>query len=123
MSTRMKQLLIWTPRLLGILFALFLSIFALDVFGAGYTIGETLIALFMHLLPTFALLIALALAWRWQWVGAVVFLGFVAWYLIDTWGQAPFLVLLFICGPPLVVGLFYLVDWFYRAELQPTPAA
>ncbi|MCB0107813.1 MAG: hypothetical protein KDE53_17955 [Caldilineaceae bacterium] len=118
MSTRTKQWLIWSPRLLGILFALFLSIFALDVFGAGYTVWETVLALLIHLIPTFALLIALALAWRWQWVGAVIFLGFATWYLVETWGQAQLFVLLMICGPPLLVGLLYLFDWFYRAELR-----
>ena len=120
MNKHLKQLLVWTPRVLGILFALFLSIFALDVFGAGYTIGETIVALFMHLIPTFVLLIALGLAWRWQWVGALVFLGFVAWYLIQAWGNFPFFVLLLIAGPPLLIGLLYLVDWFYEAELHAT---
>ena len=122
MSTRTKQLLLWTPRVLGILFAIFLSLFALDVFGAGYGLWETALALSIHLIPTFALLIALVLAWRWQWIGAVVFLGFSGWYLIETWGDATFTALLAICGPPLVVGLLYLFDWFYRAELQPTSA-
>ena len=37
-----KQLLFWTPRILGILFALFLSMFALDVFGEGYGFWGTL---------------------------------------------------------------------------------
>lgn len=122
MSTRMKQWLIWSPRVLGLLFALFLSIFALDVFGAGYSVWETVLALLIHLIPTLALLLALALAWRWQWIGAFVFLGFVAWYVVETWGQADLIVLLMICGPPLVVGLLYLLDWFYRAELRSLPA-
>ncbi len=119
MNTTLKRLLIWTPRVLGILFALFLSIFALDVFGIGYTISETVIALLMHLIPTFVLLIALALAWRWTWVGAVAYLGFVAWYLLQAWGSFPVAVLLLVTGPPLVVGVLYLVDWLYRAELWP----
>jgi len=119
MNTNLKRLLIWTPRVLSILFALFLSLFALDVFGAGYTLTETLIALFMHLIPTFVLLLALAVAWRWEWVGAVIFLGFAVWYLWEAWGNFPFFVLLIIAGPPLLIGLLYLVDWRYRAELRP----
>lgn len=118
MSTTSKRLLIWTPRILGVLFALFLSIFALDVFGAGYTIGETILALLIHLMPTIVLLIALALAWRWPWVGALLFLGFVGWYLWEAWGHFPLVTLGMIAGPPLVVGLLYLVDWLYRAELR-----
>lgn len=119
MNTGLKQLLLWAPRVLGILFALFLSIFALDVFSEGYTVGELFVALFMHLIPTFILLIALAVAWRWEWVGALVFFGFVAWYLSEAWGQFPLPTLLLISGPPLLVGVLYLVDWFYRTQLRP----
>jgi hypothetical protein len=35
MNIPLKQLLFWTPRVLGILFAAFVSMFALDVFGKG----------------------------------------------------------------------------------------
>ena len=119
MNTNLKRLLIWAPRVLSILFALFLSLFALHVFGAGYTFTETLIALFMHLIPTFVLLLGLVLAWRWEWVGAVIFLGFAAWYLVEAWGSFSVVVLLSIAGPPLLIGLLYLIDWRYRAELRP----
>lgn len=119
MNIILKRLLIWTPRVLGLLFALFLSIFALDVFGVGYTIGETVIALLMHLIPTFVLLLALALAWRWAWIGALTFLGFGIWYLAEAAGSFPFITLLLIAGPALLVGGLYLVDWLYRAELRP----
>ena len=37
--------LFWTPRVAGILFVLFLSIFALDVFGETRGFWETLLAL------------------------------------------------------------------------------
>jgi hypothetical protein len=120
MNTNRKRLLIWTPRVLGLLFALFLSLFALDVFGAGYSVGETIVALFMHLIPTFILLIALALAWRWELAGAIIFIGFCTWYITISWGSAPLMTLVIICGPPLLVGVLYLVDWFYRAELRQT---
>lgn len=120
MNTRLKRLLLWTPRVLAILFALFLSLFALDVFGVGYTISETIIALLMHLLPTFALLLVLALAWRWPAVGALGFLGFAAWYLHMAWGNFPVMVLLLIAGPPLLIGLLYLLDWHYWTQLRTT---
>ena len=35
MKKSAKQWLFWTPRVLAMLFAAFVSIFALDVFGAG----------------------------------------------------------------------------------------
>jgi hypothetical protein len=102
---------------MAILFALFLSMFALDVFGEGYSFWETILALFMHLIPVYILVIALALAWRWEWVGALIFLGFSVLYLITAGGQhwSAYLV---VAGPPLLIGLLFLFNWFYKPKLQ-----
>ena len=45
MRQPVKRLLFWMPRILGILVAAFVSIFAFDVFGEGYTVWETIAAL------------------------------------------------------------------------------
>jgi hypothetical protein len=45
-------------------FAVFISMFELDVFGAGYGFLNTIIALLMHLIPTVIILIVLAVSWR-----------------------------------------------------------
>ena len=70
-----KKILYWTPRGLCIAFILFLSMFAMDVFGEGLGFWQTAIALCMHLIPSFVLVLILALAWRWEWIGAVAFSG------------------------------------------------
>jgi hypothetical protein len=118
----MKRILFWTPRVLGILFALFVSMFALDVFAAGYGLWGTLVALFMHLMPVYPLIIGLALSWRWPWVGALLFIGFSIWYLVIAWGPFPLVANLIrvwpLAGPSLLVGLLFLFDWFYQAKLQ-----
>jgi hypothetical protein len=67
------RLLYWSPRVLTIAFIAFVSMFALDVFTEGRGFRETLLALAMHLIPSFVLIGALLLAWRWEWVGATVF--------------------------------------------------
>jgi hypothetical protein len=54
---------------LGIVFILFVSVFAGDVFGEGNSILETLTALVIHLIPSFLLLAALLISWRWSWAG------------------------------------------------------
>ena len=54
MSRNAKLALFWTPRILCIVFALFLSLFSLDVFGEGYGFWETLLALLIHLVPGLA---------------------------------------------------------------------
>jgi hypothetical protein len=122
MNSKWTPVARWTPRILGLLFALFISIFALDVFGEGYSIWQTMVALFMHLLPVFVLLIGLALAWRWEWVGAVAFIGFCLWYLVAFGGSFPASVYLLMAGLPFLIGLLFLLDWFYLPR-QRTPAS
>ncbi|MBX3011601.1 MAG: hypothetical protein KF832_08830 [Caldilineaceae bacterium] len=120
MQQPVKRILFWTPRVLSLLFALFLSLFALDVFGAGYGFWQTILALLIHLLPVYVLLIILALAWRWEWIGALGFIGFAIWYLAMTWGTFPLTVYLGMVGAPILVGLFWLIDWRYHTRLHTT---
>lgn len=117
----MKQrILYWTPRVLSILFALFVSLFALDVFGMGYGFWGTFLALLIHLVPVFVLLLGLALAWRWEWIGALIFGGFSIWYIAAFWGRFPPFVYVIMAGIPLVVALFWLIDWRYHPTRQNT---
>jgi hypothetical protein len=97
--------------------------FALDVFGEGYGFWKTLIALTMHLLPSFVLIFALILAWRWEWVGAALFGA--AGTLYVTWVFArpipPAIRLnwiVTIAGPAFVVAALFLVDWLKRSEIH-----
>jgi hypothetical protein len=48
-------------------------------------------------------------------------MGFSAWYLAAFWGQFPRSVYLLMAGVPFVVGVLWLVDWLYRAELRTAP--
>lgn len=111
------RLLFWTPRILCILFAAFVSIFALDVFGEGYSFWETIVALAMHMIPTAVVLIALAIAWRWEWVGGLLFIALGAVYIL-IFPQGHWSAHLFISGPLFLVGILFLVDWWYRARLR-----
>jgi hypothetical protein len=114
----LRRALFWTPRVLGLLFAGFLSLFALDVFSAGYSFWETVAALLIHLIPTAVLLVVLALSWRWPWVGTIGFIGFAVWYLAAFWAQFPASVYLMLAGLPFLLGLLFLVDWWYRGTLR-----
>ncbi|MCL4859123.1 MAG: hypothetical protein KJZ93_06935 [Caldilineaceae bacterium] len=115
----LKRILFWAPRALGILFALFVSLFALDVFGVGYSFWETILALLIHLVPVYLILIALAIGWRWERVGSVLFVALGALYMITAWGQFAWGVYLVIAGPAFLIGILFLVDWFYRTEMRP----
>src|SRR5664280_249579 len=66
MKTSTKRFLFWTPRIICILFACFISIFALDVFQENHGFWNTLLALLIHLIPTGLLLLILALGMGWS---------------------------------------------------------
>ena len=118
MSTTVKRLLYWTPRVLCLLFAAFISLFALDVFGEGYGFWETIGALLIHLIPTWLVLIALALAWRWEWVGALLLVGLGMGYVIMAWGRFDPIAYLLISGPLFLAGILFLLNWLFRAEIR-----
>jgi hypothetical protein len=86
MKIRTQPLLFWTPRILCLAFALFVSTFALDVFAEGNGFWKTALALLVHLIPTGIILVVLAVSWRWQWMGAIFFPALGLWYLLTTWG-------------------------------------
>ena len=119
MNQRSMKILYWTPRILCLLFAAFISIFALDVFSEGYSFVETVVALIMHLVPTFIVLIVLAISWRWEWVGAVIFatLGvlFIAW---DP-GRFPLSAYVIMTTPLFLIAGLFLANWVLRAKIRP----
>ncbi len=57
-----KKFLYWLPRILGILFALFISIFALDSFGEGIPFPEAIVGFLIHLVPTYIMIVVLLIA-------------------------------------------------------------
>lgn len=119
LTRRMSAWLRWTPRAGALLFALFMSIFALDVFGMGGGFWATALAFFMHLMPTFIVLALLVVAWRWPWVGGAALLLAAGLFLLrwgPGWGGDWMLYLLFI-GTPVAMGLLFLANWWLRGEL------
>ena len=117
MNKTLKQTLFWTPRIAGILFVLFISIFALDIFSMELGFWGTIVGLFMHLIPSMLLAIAIALAWRWEWIGAVMFIGWAVWY-IGTVRGFEWSVYVIIAGIPALIGLLFLAGWIWRKQIR-----
>jgi hypothetical protein len=118
MNTSIKRVLFWTPRILCILFAIFLSLFSLDVFDEGLGFWETILALLIHLIPVYIVVIILAITWRWEWVGAILFNVFAVIYVAWAWGRFHWSAYVTISGPLVLVGVLFLFNWIYRAQLQ-----
>lgn len=113
MNKSLGPILFWTPRVAGILFALFLSIFSFDVFDMGLGFWETMLALLIHSIPSILLAVGLALAWKWEWVGTLVFGGWAVFYLIAA-RDFHWTAYALIAGIPALIGLLFLAGWVWK---------
>lgn len=119
MTTTLKKTLFWTPRVAGILFVLFISLFAFDVFEEGLGFWGTLVALFMHLLPSILLALAVYIAWKREWAGAILFIGWAVWYVVFFLDRGfPWVAYAVIAGIPAVIGLLFLSGWVWRRQIR-----
>ncbi|OGC30764.1 hypothetical protein A2346_05065 [candidate division WOR-1 bacterium RIFOXYB12_FULL_52_16] len=96
--------------LLSILYIAFISLFALDVFSGGFSWPGTVIALFIHLIPTFILIVCLTVAWKRGVVGGSLFLAvgilFTLWF--RTYQRLD--VFLLISFPLLLIGTLFIIS-------------
>ena len=117
MNSSSRQLLFWSPRVLGALFAGFLAIFAFDVFDEGESFWGTVAAFLIHLLPSTFVVVALAIAWRWEWAGCILFMGMGVLCLLPFWGNGPdawtYLVM---TAPMFLTGLLFCLNWHFKRE-------
>ena len=114
-----NKFIFWTPRILAILFILFLALFSLDIFDGNYGFWGTILGLFIHNIPSLILLVILMMSWRHELVGAIIFglLGIVGivgtigsmltipvWYMFNP----IFIILGVICTS---VGVLFYLGW------------
>ncbi|HDQ59581.1 MAG TPA: hypothetical protein ENN30_00125 [Candidatus Woesearchaeota archaeon] len=111
MDVWLKNIFTWTPRILSIIFIAFISVFALDVFGA-YVFPELLLALFIHLIPIFALIATTIIAWKWENIGGFLFFGLALafTFYFETYNQLlPFFVISF---PVFLISGLFLLNYY-----------
>lgn len=115
----MERVSYWSPRILGILFALFVSAFALDVFGEHQGFWTTILALLIHLIPAAIVALALVLSWRWERLGSALFFALAAFYMVLSRGRMVWTAYAVIAGPLLLIGALFLVDSLRRRAPLP----
>lgn len=116
MTKRSRKLLLWTPRIFGILVCLFLSLFALDAFGSGKTFIQALPDFAIHVFPMLVLLAVVGVSWRWEWVGGLVFTGLAVAYVYFARNHVSWIPV--IAGPLLIVGALFFWSWRHHSELR-----
>jgi hypothetical protein len=116
-----NRFIFWAPRILPILFLLFMALFSLDVFDScsGW---DCALGLLIHNIPALILLIVLLVSWKYEIVGAVAFIfagllylffvffniaktGF-EWYYLAWAAQ--------ISGVAFFIGIMFLLGWMKK---------
>lgn len=113
------KFIFWTPRILAILFLLFLAMFSLDVLQPGLSFWEIAVGLFMHNIPALILLAVLAVSWKYEIVGGIAFvlagLLYIGQMVKNSFAAGfEFYMLsysLIIAGPALFIGILFFVGW------------
>ena len=103
---RMSRALLIAAKVVALAGIALLSVFALDVFGSGEPLPTVVVALLMHLLPSFALIAVLAIAWTWPLAGGLLFL--LAGAAVFLFLSNPFGVNLMLAGPLLLAGSLFI---------------
>lgn len=113
MSAMSDRLVLWSPRILGILVSAFLGIFALDAFSPQEPILDVLPNFFIHLIPALIVLGFVALSWLREWIGGLACIALAVLYALSVGARHPDWVF-GISGPLLIVGALFLWSWQHR---------
>ena len=113
--TSTQNVLLWGPRIAGIVVAAFVALFAMDAFN-GRPVVSALPDFAIHLIPSLLVLAVVAVGWRYQWFAAIAFIGLAALYALAARQRLDWIVV--ISTPLLVVGLLFLASWRHRAPVS-----
>jgi len=111
----LNKKLYWAPRVLGVVFILFVSLFALDVFGNSYGFWKTTVAFLIHLAPAYVLAVVLYIAWRWEQVGGFIYLFLALYYLFTV--NSEFLFKLPIAAPLILIGGLFIWSKYSKKKV------
>ena len=91
---------------IAILYTIFISIFALDALQDQYWV----IALYIHLIPTYILVLVILFAWRWPLPGGLLFWSLGFFYLYMTGGKMNPFTYLIMLTPLFLAGLLFIMQ-------------
>ena len=112
MNARINPFLFWTPRILTIMFAGFMGLFATDVFTEEGSFIRVLGSFAIHLIPAIIIVVILVLSWKREWIGGLAFLILAIAYAL--YARQYLLWILIISLPLLIIGLLFLFAWFQK---------
>ena len=119
---KINKFIDWTPRILSIVFILFLMLFSLDIFDLQLGFWGTILGLFMNNIPALLLLIILIISWKHEIVGGIAFIlaGILyiillmrnpfEWYYLAWAAQ--------ISGIAFLIGILFLINWHKKRAIH-----
>jgi hypothetical protein len=116
----------WSPRILCIAAIIFISLFAGDSFTPGHTIWQQLGDFFMHLIPTFILIVILIIAWKWEFIGGLIFVAiglglspfvFRLNYNMNRSIGMSIVIILCITIPFIIVGILFIISHILKKKI------
>lgn len=111
------KILYWCPRVLAILFVVFLSLFSFDGF-TEFNGWQTILAVIIHLAVPVVVLLATVVAWKKDLVGTIIFFALAVYYVYMVGFNRPWSWYAAISGPALVTSALFLANWLYRAKKE-----
>lgn len=120
----MKQFLHYCPRILSILFCLFIMMFSFDVFEGNSSVIDMFIGFIMHNLPVFGMAIITFFAWKNDLIGGIGFIGISLFFFIlvssnmnnegGVMNPAVFIISL----PALFISALYFINFRYNHKKE-----
>ncbi len=114
MQVQQNRFLFWLPRILSLAFAIFITLFSLDVFSEPSPFWDKVLGFIIHLIPTLVILLILFIAWKHEWVGALFFFLLGIFYMVMTRLKMDILAYIFISGSLLLIAVLFLISWLHK---------
>jgi hypothetical protein len=122
LSDRMARLVYLIPRITGIIIAVFISLFALDVFDMDGTIWQKIVGFIIHAAPSLIFGLVMFFAWVRPLAGAIVFglgaLYFLFYFVMENeFGFSNFLIFAF---PLAIISVLFYINWKWKLSAKST---
>lgn len=113
----LAKLLFWFTRVLAIVFALFLGLFALDSFNGDRPFLENLFGFFLHLMPTIIIITITIISWRKYIIGSIFFVltGIIFTFYFHTYRELSYFFL--ISFPMFLLGILFYLNKYIRVKV------
>ena len=124
MEKKINKFVYWAPRILSIIFILFLALMSLDVISSELNFWQIVVGLLMHNIPALVLLVVLLISWKYEIVGGITFIlagmAYIViilmnalknqfeWYML-SWSIQ-------VAGMAFFIGILFIVGWFKKKK-------